>query len=100
MITPAAHAVHGMISAEDGTAHPIPIPMPGGGHGSHDLLHTCLAVLTALAGLALLAAALAIASRPVDGAAALGGLGGDAARRRHRTRPRPASIVELCISRT
>lgn len=101
VITPAAHAVHGMI-AETRTGHPIPIPMPipGGGHGSHDPLHTCLAVLTALAGLALLAAALAITGRPVGGVAALGGLGGDAARRRHRTRPRPASIVELCISRT
>lgn len=96
VITPAAHAVHGMI-AEARTGHPIPMPIPGGGHGSHDLLHTCLAVLTALAGLALLAAALAITGRPVGGVAALGG---DAARRRHRTRPRPASIVELCISRT
>jgi hypothetical protein len=77
------------------------MPMPGG-HGSHDMLHACVAVLTALlalVALALLAAALARARTLTTQAGvtrARSRRGGLAQRRK----PRSLSVTQLCISRT
>lgn len=82
--------------------HGMPMPPSGGGHTGHDLLHTCVVVLTAVVGFA----ALALSAVALSGAAGVpGGLfipgagrGRGGYQRRHK--PDCWSITQLCISRT
>lgn len=82
------------------TDHGMPMP-PSGGHTGHDLLHTCVVVLTAVVGFAVLA----LLAMALTGAAGLlGGLFMPAGRGREfrqlRQKPKTWSITQLCVSRT
>jgi len=79
-----------MVSADVG------MPMPGG-HGSHDMLHACLAVLGGLVALALLFAAWA---QTVHARISLVALRWRRRGLAYRFKPLPLSATQLCISRT
>ncbi len=83
------------------TDHGMPMP-PSGGHAGHDLLHTCVVVLTAVvsfAALALLAVALTGATGLLGGLFIAGACRGRGVHQRRR-KPNNWSITQLCISRT
>lgn len=94
---PAASPLVGMPAAD----HTMPMP-PSGGHTGHDLLHTCVVVLTAgvgFAALALLAVALIGAAGLLGGLFILGA-GRCRGLHQHRRKPHNWSRTQLCISRT
>jgi hypothetical protein len=93
----AASPLVGMTAAD----HSMPMP-PSGGHTGHDLLHTCVVVLTAgvgFAALALLAVAL-IGAAGLLGGLFLAGAGRGRGVHQRRRKPNTWSITQLCISRT
>jgi hypothetical protein len=101
----AAHpAADGMAAGQhrvDGGRAPMPMPMPSGGHPGHDVMDTCLAILTGLAAMALLAAALArrAAARARTNAASPDAWGTLLPLHRPQLTLGP-TITTLCISRT
>lgn len=94
--TSVLSAAHAVLSSDAALAG---MPMPGGGHGSPDMLHACLAVLSTLAALALLVMAVTRARTHMTRVA----LQEPRSRRRlaeHRDKPLRLSITQLGISRT